>query len=52
MKALSVFIGLAIANYAYQFFGDNNLAEAFQRTWFQGTGLLSYYLLDTFVWRS
>ncbi len=51
MKALAVFLALAASNFAYQFFGDNNMLEAFQRTWFQGTALLCYYLTDKFVWR-
>lgn len=51
MKALAIFIGLAIANVGYQFVGDGNMNEAFQRTWFQGTALFCYYLMDKFVWR-
>lgn len=51
MKALAVFIGLAFANLAYQIFGDYNMVTAFERTWFQGTALFCYYLMDKFVWR-
>jgi len=53
MKALMVFVFLAIGNIVYQFFyPEPNFAVAFERTYFQGSALLTYYLLDKFVWRS
>ena len=53
MKALSVFTGLVIANIAYQLVSDNpNYLVALERSWFQGTALFCYYLMDKYVWRS
>ena len=52
MKALSVFTGLVIANLAYQFTSaDPAYVVALERSWFQGTALLCYYLMDRYVWR-
>ena len=52
MKALSVFIALTASNYVYQLGStDPSWTDAFQRTWFQGTALLCYFLVDKFIWR-
>ena len=53
MKALIVFVMLAIGNFGYQFFisAEPNMLTAFERSWFQGNALLVYWLLDKFVWR-
>lgn len=51
MKALAVFTGLVLANFAYQLVGDNNWPVAVERSWFQGTALFCYALMDKFVWR-
>lgn len=53
MKALIVFISLALSNFAYQFVtGETSLVTAFERTWFQGTALFVYWLMDKYVWRN
>lgn len=52
MKALSVFTGLVIANFAYQFTNvEPEYIVALERSWFQGTALFCYYLMDKYVWR-
>lgn len=51
MKVLLVFVFMAIGNFAYQFFyPESNFLVAFERTWFQGSALLTYWLMDKFVW--
>ena len=52
MKTLVVLFALALSNFGYQLVAqDPNWLSAFERTWFQGTALLVYYLLDRYVWR-
>ena len=52
MKAFSVFIGLVVANLAYQLTSTvPDYGVAFERSWFQGTALFCYYLMDKYVWK-
>lgn len=52
MKALSVWFFLALGNFAYQYFYPvPDFAVALERTYFEGVALLTYYLMDRFVWR-
>lgn len=49
MKALQVFISLAIANFVVQYFGDENYFQAFERSYFQGAALVTYWFITNFV---
>jgi hypothetical protein len=49
MKLLTIFICLAIANFAYQALTKHNFSVAFERSWFQGPALLVVYLTGRFL---
>ena len=51
MKALAVFIGVAAGNFAYQLVqADPSWTTALERSWFQGSALFAYYIMDRYVW--
>jgi len=49
MKALKVFIGLALANFFIQLVGEGHYLVALERSYFQGVALLTYMIIDRFL---
>jgi hypothetical protein len=51
MKALLVFLGLTFGNFIAQCLkADGEFIVAFERSYFQGWALLTYWAMDKFVW--
>ena len=46
---LKVFISLALANFVVQYLGDENYFQAFERSYFQGVALVTYWFIINFV---
>jgi hypothetical protein len=52
MKALKVFIGLALANFFIQLVGEGHYLVALERSYFQGVALITYMIIDRFLDKS